>query len=148
MAVDGEAAGAASPAAGVAQGGVGGVAPPDAFSDGAVASSAAQPSAAERLLAGGAAGALSRFTTAPMDRVKLLFQINAVNTNFTLSTAMCAGKRIVREEGVWQGLTLAHFRTQLQDLRDTSLTSELDLSTLGTPPRVNLGHMGDNVSLS
>ena len=47
-----------------------------------------------------------------------------------------------------QGLTLAHFRAQLQALRDTSLTLELNLSTLGTHPRVNLGYMGDKVSLS
>ena len=46
-----------------------------------------------------------------------------------------------------QGLTLAHFRAQLDDLRDTSPTSELNLSTCGTHPRVNLSHMGDNVSL-
>ena len=31
-----------------------------------------------------------------------------------------------------QGLTLAHFRAQLEDLRDTSLTLELNLSTLDT----------------
>jgi len=47
-----------------------------------------------------------------------------------------------------QGLTLAHFRAQLEDLRDTSLTLELNLSTCGTHPRVNLGCMGDKVSLS
>jgi hypothetical protein len=41
-----------------------------------------------------------------------------------------------------QGLTLAHFTAQLEDLRDTSLTSELKLSTLGTHPRVYLGYMG------
>ena len=47
-----------------------------------------------------------------------------------------------------QGLTLAHFRAQLEDLRDTSLTLELNLSTLGPHPRVTLGYMGDNLSLS
>jgi hypothetical protein len=48
-----------------------------------------------------------------------------------------------------QGLyTLAHFGAQLEDLRDTSLTLKLNLSTFGTHPRVNLGYMGDNVSLS
>ena len=47
-----------------------------------------------------------------------------------------------------QGLTLAHFRAQLEVLRDTSLTLELNLSTFGTHPRVNLGYMGDKVSLS
>ena len=47
-----------------------------------------------------------------------------------------------------QGLTLAHFRAQREDLRDTSLTVELNLSTLGTHPRVDMGHMGDKLSLS
>jgi len=45
-----------------------------------------------------------------------------------------------------KGLTLAHFRAQLEDLRDTSLTLELNLSTFGTHLLVNLGNMGDNVS--
>jgi len=35
-----------------------------------------------------------------------------------------------------QGLTLAHFRAQLEGLRDTLLMLELNLSTLGTHPRV------------
>jgi len=30
-----------------------------------------------------------------------------------------------------QGLTLAHFKAQLEDLRDTSLTLEPNLSTFG-----------------
>ena len=47
-----------------------------------------------------------------------------------------------------QGLTLAHFRAQLEDLRDTSLTPELNLSTFGRHQRVNLGYMGDKVSSS
>jgi len=47
-----------------------------------------------------------------------------------------------------QGLTFAHFRAQLEDLRNTSLTSELNMSTFGTHPRVNMGHMEDKVSLS
>jgi len=47
-----------------------------------------------------------------------------------------------------QRLTLAHFRAQLEDLRDTSLTSELNLRSFGTQPWVNLGRMGDKVSLS
>jgi len=47
-----------------------------------------------------------------------------------------------------QGLTLAHFKAQLEDLRDTSLTSELNLSTLGPHPRVNMGCVVDKVSLS
>jgi hypothetical protein len=34
-----------------------------------------------------------------------------------------------------QGLTLAHFRAHLEDLRDTSLTLEPNFSTFGTHPR-------------
>jgi hypothetical protein len=49
---------------------------------------------------------------------------------------------------VAQGLTLAHFRAQLEDLRDTSLTSELNLSTFGTHPLAHLGYVGDKVSLN
>ena len=41
-----------------------------------------------------------------------------------------------------QGLTLAHFRAQLEDLRDTSLTLDLNLSSFGTHPRVNVGQLG------
>ena len=40
-----------------------------------------------------------------------------------------------------QGLTLARFTAQLEDLRDTSLTSELNLSTFEPHPMVNLGCM-------
>ena len=39
-------------------------------------------------------------------------------------------------------------RAQLEDLRDTSLTLELNLSTFGPHPWVNLGHIEDKVSLS
>jgi len=35
-----------------------------------------------------------------------------------------------------QGLTLAHSKAQLEDLWDTLLTLELNLSTFGTHPRV------------
>jgi len=38
-----------------------------------------------------------------------------------------------------QGLTLAHFRAQLDDLRHTSLTLELNLSTIGTHAQVIRG---------
>jgi len=47
-----------------------------------------------------------------------------------------------------QGLTLAHFRAQLEDLQDASPTLELNVSTFGTHPQVNSGHMGDKGSLS
>jgi hypothetical protein len=46
-----------------------------------------------------------------------------------------------------QGLTLAHFKAQLEYLRDTSLLLELNLSTFGTRPRVN-GSYGGQMSLS
>ena len=39
-------------------------------------------------------------------------------------------------------------QSSLEDLRDTSLTLELNLSTLREHPRVRLAHMGDNVSSS
>jgi len=52
------------------------------------------------------------------------------------------GRRMSRR----QGLTLAHFRAQLEALRDTSLTLELNLSTFGQHPPIHLGHQGDNVS--
>ena len=45
-----------------------------------------------------------------------------------------------------QGLTLAHFRDQVEDLRNTSLTLQLNLSTFGTHPQVNVGQMRDKVS--
>jgi len=44
--------------------------------------------------------------------------------------------------------TLAHFSAQLEALRDTSLTLELNLSTFGPHPRVTVGYMWDTVSLS
>jgi hypothetical protein len=47
-----------------------------------------------------------------------------------------------------QGLTLAHFKAQLEDLWDTLLTLELNLSTFRTPPTVTLGYVGDKASLS
>ena len=47
-----------------------------------------------------------------------------------------------------QGLTLAHFRAQLEDLQDTSITLELNLSTFRTHSRLNLGYMRDKVSAS
>jgi hypothetical protein len=46
------------------------------------------------------------------------------------------------------GLTLAKFTAQLEDLRDMSLKLELNLSTFGTHPRVNLGYVWVKVSFS
>ena len=39
-------------------------------------------------------------------------------------------------------------KLNLRTFGNTSLTLELNLSTLGTHPRVNLGYMGDRVSSS
>ena len=47
-----------------------------------------------------------------------------------------------------QGLTLAHSRAQLEDLRERILTLELNWSTFRTHPRVNLTLVGDKVSFS
>jgi hypothetical protein len=58
------------------------------------------------------------------------------------------GRGGAAEAGPGQGLELAHFRAQLEDLRDTSLTLELNLSTLGPHARVDMGNMGDKVSSS
>jgi len=46
------------------------------------------------------------------------------------------------------GLTLAHCNVQLEDLRDTSLTLELHLSSFGPYSRFNSGYKEDKVSLS
>jgi hypothetical protein len=47
-----------------------------------------------------------------------------------------------------QGLTLAYFKAQLEDLRDTSLTLELNLSTFAPHPWVNFACVGEKVSFS
>jgi len=47
-----------------------------------------------------------------------------------------------------QGLTHAHFTAKLEDLRETLIPLDLNLSTFGTGPRVTLGYKGDTVSLS
>ena len=58
--------------------------------------------------------------------------------------------QVVRETAVMalqrlrQGLTLAHFRAQQEDLRDTSLTLELNLSTFAPHPPINSGICGTN----
>lgn len=82
----------------------------------------------DRVIAGGAAGALSRVTTAPIDRVKLLIQVNAGGSyvppfggggvpgppaTTTPPNAWSVGSRIVKREGVgalWRGTGAAVVR--------------------------------------
>jgi hypothetical protein len=47
---------------------------------------------------------------------------------------------------IGRGLHSLNFRAQLEDLRDTSLTLELNLSTFGPHSRVTLGYMADKVT--
>jgi len=56
--------------------------------------------------------------------------------------------RTPQSASVTQGLTLAYFKAQFEDLRDTSLPIGLNLSTFGTRPRLKVGYIGDKVSLS
>jgi len=47
-----------------------------------------------------------------------------------------------------RGLHSLTSKLNLRTFGNTSLTLELNLNTIGPHPRVNLGYMGDNVSLS
>ena len=51
----------------------------------------------ERALAGALAGGISRVFTAPIDRVKLLFQVDARASGFTLARGARAARAIVRD---------------------------------------------------
>jgi len=74
----------------------------------------------------------------------------AISSNHRLKTSLNLSPGIAKpyEHAANQGLALAHFRAQREDLRDTCRLLELNLSIFGTHPRVNVGHMGDKVSLS
>lgn len=72
-----------------------------------------EPTTVDRFAAGACAGALSRFSTAPIDRVKLLFQIQSDGGNFTFQKGFQTTKNIMKNEGVtalWRGATPAIVR--------------------------------------
>ena len=60
----------------------------------------------ERVLAGAMAGGISRVVTAPIDRVKLLYQVDRESGGFTLRSGIAMARDIVRNEGffgLWRG---------------------------------------------
>jgi hypothetical protein len=64
------------------------------------------------LLAGAAAGGVSKFCTAPIDRVKLMYQVSPDRV-FSVSAAMSTAQRIVHTSGVmglWRGNSIAVLR--------------------------------------
>ena len=64
------------------------------------------------LLAGAAAGGVSKFCTAPIDRVKLMYQVSPDRV-FSVSAAMSTAQRIVNTSGVmglWRGNSIAVLR--------------------------------------
>ena len=95
-----------------------------------------------------------------MDECKPLPTTSTASRRFSSTAAAALPPPTVC--AVQQRLTLAHFRAQIENLRDTLLTLELNLitfgphpqvnllnlSTFGPHPRVNLGYMVDTVSSS
>ena len=53
----------------------------------------------ERLVAGAMAGGMSRVATAPIDRVKLLFQVDQTGVGFSARGGVTMARDIVRNEG-------------------------------------------------
>ena len=67
----------------------------------------------ERVLAGAMAGGISRVVTAPIDRVKLLYQVDRESGRFTLRSGIAMARDIVRNEGffaLWRGCNAAVLR--------------------------------------
>ena len=67
----------------------------------------------ERVLAGAMAGGISRVVTAPIDRVKLLYQVDGESGRFTLRSGIAMARDIVRNEGffaLWRGCNAAVLR--------------------------------------
>jgi hypothetical protein len=64
------------------------------------------------LVSGGAAGAVSKLITAPIDRVKIMYQVSP-SRRFSLAAVMQTGLDIVRKSGVtalWRGNSMAVLR--------------------------------------
>mmetsp|Transcript_24322 Transcript_24322/g.55430 ORF Transcript_24322/g.55430 Transcript_24322/m.55430 type:complete len:86 (+) Transcript_24322:78-335(+) len=69
------------------------------------------PSQFRNLVAGGLAGMMAKSVTAPLDRIKILFQVSA--EPFRLSAVPRVAMTICREEGVsalWKGNTATLIR--------------------------------------
>lgn len=77
----------------------------------AAAADAVSSSHARHLLAGAAAGAVAKSVTAPLDRLKILFQVS--KQRFTLTAAHQALRHTVRTEGL-PGLWRGHSATLLR----------------------------------
>jgi solute carrier family 25 protein 42 len=67
----------------------------------------------ERVVSGALAGGMSRVATAPIDRVKLLFQVDSASAGFTLRSGTAMARDIARNEGffaLWRGCHAAVVR--------------------------------------